>query len=141
MSSAQRKHEELGATSSHELELSQRLVFQRQSALDQISRALIDKLDIAQMSPEVLEKIAQLFEADVIAAWIAENNGHPRFVLKDAFGFTAHNVEQLEATEWSFPRSSRRTRSRTNLSRTTRRKRGQVRSSMCVAANASFARR
>jgi hypothetical protein len=98
---------------------------------------LIDKLDIAQMSPEVLEKIAQLFEADVIAAWIAENNGHPRFVLKDAFGFTAHNVEQLEATEWSFPRSSRRT----DLSRTTRRKRGHARSSMCVAANASFARR
>lgn len=40
---------------------------------------------------------------DVIAVWIAENNGPPHFVLKGAFGFTAHNVEQLEATEWSFP--------------------------------------
>jgi len=99
----QRKHEELEASRSRELELSQRLAFQRQSTLNQISRALIDKLDVAQISTEVLEKIAQLFEADVIAAWIVENNGHPHFVLKGAFGFTAHNVEQLEATEWSFP--------------------------------------
>ncbi len=99
----QRNHEELQATRSREIELSQRLAFQRQSTLNQISRALIDKLDLAQISPEVLEKIAQLFEADVVAAWITEKNGQMHFVLKGAFGFTAHNVEQLEATEWSFP--------------------------------------
>ena len=99
----QRNHEELEAARSRELELSQRLVFQRQSTLNQISRALIDKLDVAQISPEVLEKIAQLFEADVVAAWITEKNSQAHFVLKGAFGFTAHSVEQLEATEWSFP--------------------------------------
>jgi signal transduction histidine kinase len=99
----QRNHEELEATRSRELELSQRLAYQRQSTLNQISRALIDKLDVAQMSPEVLEKIAQLFEADVVAAWITEKNSQAHFVLKGAFGFTAHNVEQLEAIEWSFP--------------------------------------
>jgi signal transduction histidine kinase len=99
----QRKHEELEATRSRELELSQRLAYQRQSTLNQISRALIDKLDIAQISTDVLEKIAQLFEADAVAAWITEKNGHALFALKGAFGFTAHNVEQLEATEWSFP--------------------------------------
>ncbi len=99
----QRKQEELEAARDRELELSQRLAFQRQSTLNQISRALIDKLDVAQMSTEVLEKIAQLFEADLIAAWVAENNSHPHFTLKGAFGFTGHNVEQLEAAEWSFP--------------------------------------
>ena len=99
----QRNHEELEATRSRELELSQRLAYQRQSTLNQISRALIDKLDVAQISTEVFEKIAQLFEADVVAAWITEKNSQAHFVLKGAFGFTAHNVEQLEAIEWSFP--------------------------------------
>src|SRR6266404_8172967 len=99
----QRNHEEFQATRSREIELSQRLAFQRQSTLNQITRALIDKLDVAQISSEVLEKIAQLFEADVVAAWITEKNGQTHFVLTGAFGFTAHNVEQLEAIEWSFP--------------------------------------
>src|ERR1039458_6319141 len=99
----QRNHEELQAGRVREIELSQRLAFQRQSTLNQISRALIDKLDVAQISPEVLEKIAQLFEADVVAAWVTEKNGLTHFALKSAFGFTAHSFEQLEAVDWSFP--------------------------------------
>src|SRR5580700_2352895 len=64
----QRNQEELETTRTSELELSQRMAFQRQSTLNQISRALIDKLDAARISPDVLEKIAQLFEADAVAA-------------------------------------------------------------------------
>jgi signal transduction histidine kinase len=99
----QRNHEELQAARVREIELSQRLAFQRQSTLNQISPALIDKLDVAQISQEVLEKIAQLFEADVVAAWMTEKNGPTHFALKGTFGFAAHSFEQLEAADWSFP--------------------------------------
>jgi signal transduction histidine kinase/ActR/RegA family two-component response regulator len=99
----QRNHEELQAARLREIELSQRLAFQRQSTLNQISRALIDKLDVAQISQEVLEKIAQLFEADVVAAWVTEKNSPTPFALKGTFGFTAHSFEQLAAVDWSFP--------------------------------------
>jgi len=99
----QRNHDALQSARVHETELSQRLAFQRQSTLNQISRDLIDKLDVAQISPEVLEKIAQLFEADVVAAWVTEKNGRTHFALKAAFGFTAHSFEQLEAVDWSLP--------------------------------------
>jgi signal transduction histidine kinase/ActR/RegA family two-component response regulator len=98
------KHQaELEAARAQEIELSHRLAFQRQSTLNQISRALIDKLDAARISTDVLEKMAQLFEADAVAAWLTEKNGQTRFLLKGAFGFTTHNPEQLEAVHWTFP--------------------------------------
>ena len=99
----QRNQAKLQAARAREIELSQRLAFQRQSTLNHISRALIDKLDVTQISQEVLERIAQLFEADAVATWVIEKNGAAHFALKGAFGFTAHNLEQLEASEWSFP--------------------------------------
>jgi GAF domain-containing protein len=99
----QRNQDELETARAREAELSQRLAFQRQSTLNQISRALIDKLDVRQISSEVLEKIAQLFEADAVAAWMTTNNGKAHFGLKGAFGFKTHNVGQLEEVNWSFP--------------------------------------
>lgn len=99
----QKNQVELAASRAQEFELSQRLAFQRQCTLNQISRALIDKLDVARISTEVLEKTAQLFEADAATAWLTEKNGQMRFLLKGAFGFTAHNLEQLEAAHWTFP--------------------------------------
>jgi signal transduction histidine kinase len=99
----QRNQEELQAARARETELFQRLAFQRQSTLNQISRDLIDKLDVAQISAEVLEKIAQLFEAEVVAVWMVGHNGHTRFVLKGACGFTGHNSQQLDALDWLFP--------------------------------------
>jgi len=105
----QRHNDDLQLARDRELELSQRLAFQRQSTLNQISRALIDKLDLAQISQEVLEKMAQLFEGDAVAAWMTEPNGKTPFVLKGAFGFTAHDFEQLQAIEWSFPEFERMT--------------------------------
>jgi signal transduction histidine kinase len=98
----QRNHEEFQAVRAREVELSQRLAFQRQSTLNQISRALIDKLDVAQISLEVLEKIAQMFEADGIAAWVTEKNGQTHFILKGSFGFRPHGFEQLEANDFPF---------------------------------------
>jgi signal transduction histidine kinase/CheY-like chemotaxis protein len=98
----QSNQEELQAIRAREADLSQRLAYQRQSTLNQISRALIDKLDIAQISQEVLEKISQLFEADGVAAWVTEKNGQTHFILKGAFGFRAHGFEQLDATDLSF---------------------------------------
>ncbi|HUI06481.1 MAG TPA: ATP-binding protein [Verrucomicrobiae bacterium] len=99
----QRHQAQLEKVRAREIELSQHLAFQRQSTLNHISRALIDKLDVTQISQEVLESIAELFEADAVATWISEKNGPTHFALKSAFGFTAHNFEQLEASDWSFP--------------------------------------
>ena len=99
----QRNQEELQAARAREIELSQRLAFQRQSTLNQISRDLIDKLDVAQISTGVLEKIAQLFEAEAVAAWMVEKKGHGCFVLKGAHGFTGHDFQQREAADWLFP--------------------------------------
>jgi signal transduction histidine kinase/ActR/RegA family two-component response regulator len=99
----QKSQAELQDSRAQEIELSQRLAFQRQSTLNQISRALIDKLDVARISTDVLEKIAQLFEADAVTAWLTEKNEQTRFLLKGALGFTTHNLEQLEAVDWTFP--------------------------------------
>jgi signal transduction histidine kinase/CheY-like chemotaxis protein len=99
----QKTQAELEASRAQETELAHRLTVQRQSTLNQISRALIDKLDVARIPTDVLEKIAQLFEADAATAWLTEKNGQTRFLFKGAFGFTAHNLEQLEASHWTFP--------------------------------------
>ena len=99
----QKQNGDLQEASERELDLSQRLAFQRQTILNQISRALIDKLDLNQIPREVLEKIAQLFEADVVAMWGFENGGDARFPLKGVFGLNAHTVEQVGVIEWTFP--------------------------------------
>src|ERR1039457_3062776 len=48
----QKNQAALDASRIQEIELSQRLAFQRQSTLNQISRALIDKLDVARISSD-----------------------------------------------------------------------------------------
>jgi signal transduction histidine kinase len=106
----QRGQETLQARLAREIELSQRLALGRQSSLNQISRALIDKLDVAHISADVLEKIGQLFEANAVAVWLTEKNGQTRFLLKGAFGFTVFKSEQLEAAEWAFPAFERSTK-------------------------------
>ena len=99
----QRNNEELHAARQRELELSQRLAFQRQTILSQISRALIDRLDVNQMPREVLERIAQLFEADVVATWALERNASQHFALRGIHGLNAHGSDQIDAIHWSFP--------------------------------------
>jgi signal transduction histidine kinase/CheY-like chemotaxis protein len=99
----QKTQTELETSRAQETELSQRLAIQRQTTLNQICRALFDNLDVTRISADILEKIAQLFEADAVAAWLTEKNGETRFLLKGAFGFTAHKLEQLSAEDWTFP--------------------------------------
>ena len=103
MQRIQKSNELLNTARQRELELSQRLAFQRQTILSQISRALIDELDVNQMPLEVLERIAQLFEADVVATWTLVRNHTHSFLLRGAFGLNTHGKEQLDAIQWSFP--------------------------------------
>jgi len=63
---SQAKPRRLQATHSREIASQPAPLSKEQSTLNQISRPLIDKLDVAQISTEVLEKIAQLFEADIV---------------------------------------------------------------------------
>ena len=99
----QRRQVELQEVRAREQELGQRLAYQRQSILSQISRALINRLDTNTMPPEVMEKAAQLFEADVAVTWVVDPAGPSRFMLKDAFGLNTHTTERLQTVEWTFP--------------------------------------
>ena len=136
----QRKQEELEAARDRELELSQRLAFQRQSTLNQISRALIDKLDVAQMSTEVLEKIAQLFEADLVAAWVAETTATHTSYSRAHLVSRATMLNNSRQPSGHSPCSSSRTRNRVNSSSIIPQKPAD-RSSICANANASLALR
>jgi signal transduction histidine kinase/CheY-like chemotaxis protein len=99
----QKNQEELQTDRARETELSQRMAFQRQSILSQISGALINTLDLNQMPKEVMEKVAQLFEADLVATWVTDPGAPGSFALKSVHGLTGHTREQLESVRWQFP--------------------------------------
>jgi signal transduction histidine kinase len=99
----QKQQEELQATQARELKSSQRLAVQRQTILNDISRALIDKLDVNQMPPAVLESIAQLFAADLVVTWVLEKTGSGHFTVRGMHGLLAHNPADVAAVPWSFP--------------------------------------
>ena len=99
----QRNNEILQTARDRELELTQRLAFQRQTILSQISRALIDRIDVSQMPREVLDKTAQLFEADLIVVWVRAKNGNGCYAVKAASGLNAHTADQLASVHWSLP--------------------------------------
>jgi signal transduction histidine kinase len=99
----QRQHEELRTTRARELEASQRLAVQRQSILNKISRALIDKLDVSQLPAEVLQDIAQLFAADAVMTWVIDKSGSQHFTVRGVHGLQAHKAADVSAVPWSFP--------------------------------------
>ena len=99
----QQQHEELRVARASEAEVSQRLAFQRQTILNQISRALIDKLDVTELPPEVLQSIAQLFAADVVATWVLDQSGSQHFTVRGVHGLQAHRATDVVAVPWSFP--------------------------------------
>ncbi len=99
----QKYQAEIQAARARELELSQRLAFQRQRILSQISGVLINSLDLNQMPQEVMEKVAELFEADLVATWVTDPSAPGSFALKSVHGLTGHSREQLEPVRWSFP--------------------------------------
>jgi signal transduction histidine kinase/CheY-like chemotaxis protein len=90
-----RHHAELLERQAHEREQAQQLAQQRQSSLNEISRALLDKLDLEHVSADVLEKIARLFDADVAGIWAVESAPPRAFVLKGVYGLAAAAAKQL----------------------------------------------
>jgi|GEM_PF-1242917 len=98
-----RHNEELATARAREIELQQRLTFQRQTLLSQITSALIDRLDASQVPTEVLEKIGQLFEADVVAMWVVQKGDARHFFLRGIHGLNASSPEQLQSSEWPLP--------------------------------------
>jgi signal transduction histidine kinase/CheY-like chemotaxis protein len=99
----QKQHDELDEMRARDLEATQRLAVQRQTILNDISRALIDKLDVNQMPAEVLESITQLFAADVVVTWVRDTNGSKHFLVRGVHGLQAHNPVDVSAVPWSFP--------------------------------------
>ncbi|MCX7885727.1 MAG: ATP-binding protein [Verrucomicrobiae bacterium] len=94
---------EVAATRAREIELQQRLAYQRQSLLSQLTGALIDRLDASRMPRDVLEKIQQLFEADAVAVWISETPGGRRLLLQGVNGLNAHQPQELQTAPWTLP--------------------------------------
>ncbi len=99
----QKQHEELHVTRAMELEASQRLAVQRQTILNQISRALIDQLDVNQMPAAVLESIGQLFAADIVATWVSAKGTSGHFMVRGVHGLQSHKPADFSAVPWSFP--------------------------------------
>ena len=92
---------EMAAARAREIELQQRLAFQRQTILSQITGSLIDRLDTNQIPTPVLEKIGQLFEANVVAMWVVKKGAMQQFLLRGVQGLNAHDADQLQAAPWS----------------------------------------
>ncbi len=99
-----RQHnQEMAAARAREIKLQQHLAYQRQTILSQLTSSLIDRLDTSHVPQEVLEKIRQLFEADLVAMWITQPGDPRRFLLRGVLGLNAHSADQLQAAPWSLP--------------------------------------
>lgn len=99
----QRQHAELEAARAREKEALQIAAVERQTTLNEISRALIDKLDVSQIPSDVLENIARLFRAEVTAVWVMEKTGSGHFTVRAVQGLDAHDPADVAAVPWSFP--------------------------------------
>jgi signal transduction histidine kinase len=99
----QKQNEDLQTARDCETRLSQQLAFQRQTTLNDISRALIDRVDVNEIPPEVLVNIAQLFEADIVVAWVTQHTAMREFVLRGTLGLNAHTTGDLQSLKWDFP--------------------------------------
>jgi signal transduction histidine kinase len=99
----QRRYQELQAARLHEIELAERLSEQRQSILNQVSRTLLDKLNLKQLPPDVVEKIALLFETDVAGIWLADRNTPKLFVPRGVSGLAETAAKELGAIGHASP--------------------------------------
>jgi signal transduction histidine kinase/CheY-like chemotaxis protein len=98
-----RHNQEMAAARAREIELQQRLAYQRQTILSQLTSSLMDRLDTTQVPPEVLDRIRQFLEADIVAIWTTQTGDLRRFLLRGVLGLNAHNADQLQANPWSLP--------------------------------------
>lgn len=102
----QLKHQadDLQAARDREAHLSARIAQHRQTLLNQISRSLVDRLDYNQMPDEIPEKIAQLFNADIVLVWTAANTKPVSFKLITQAGIPQSTVADGLATDpWYLP--------------------------------------
>lgn len=99
----QKRHAELVELREREQELSQRLAAQRQSILNQVSRALIDKLDSRHIPQEVFERTAALFEGDIVAVWFGNYSPGVAFELQGCSGLDEATTRSLAAITHATP--------------------------------------
>ncbi|MEI6083756.1 MAG: response regulator [Verrucomicrobiota bacterium] len=79
------------------------LTAQRHHTLNQILRALLDKLNLDQIPAEVLQNIATLFVADLVVIWVIDKQKPGQFTCRGAYGLTAHTAEDVAGVPWTFP--------------------------------------
>jgi signal transduction histidine kinase/ActR/RegA family two-component response regulator len=99
----QRRHRELEAERAKQQEEAERQMLQRQNVLQEISRALIDNLDLNRLPAEALDHVTRLFQAEVVAIWVADKNTNGQMKLRGITGQRNHTSEQLDRAVWSFP--------------------------------------
>ena len=92
---------ELEKNRARELESSRQEAVERQLVLNHIARTLIDKLDVNQVPSAVLESIAGLFAADIVAVWVPDRAGMQHFVVRGVTGLRAHDPVAVAAVPWS----------------------------------------
>jgi len=98
-----RHNQEMAAANARERALQQHLAYQRQTILSQLISSLMDRFDTSQVPRDVLEKIQQLFEADLVALWLATPDQPRQCILRGVLGLNAHNADELKGAPWSLP--------------------------------------
>src|SRR5207249_10012789 len=58
---------------------------------------------VNQMPPVVLESIARLFAAGVVATWVTDKLGSQHFLVRGVHGLQTHRPADVAAVPWSFP--------------------------------------
>jgi len=99
----QRRYHDLQAARAREIQLSEQLSEQSRNILNQISRTLLDKLNLKQLPPDVVEKIAILFETDVVAIWLSERSAPELFIPRGVSGLPDTVAKELGAIGHASP--------------------------------------
>lgn len=99
----QQRYHELQASRTREIKLAEQFSEQRRTILNQISRALLDKLNLKQLQPEVIEKIALLCETDVAGVWLSERHAPTLFIPRGISGIPAAAAKELGAIGHASP--------------------------------------
>src|SRR5207249_5427452 len=70
---------------------------------------------VNQMPPVVLESIARLFAAGVVATWVTDKLGSQHFLVRGVHGLQTHRPADVAAVPWSFPQFESEDRKSTRL--------------------------
>jgi len=93
----QERYRELQAARARERELTDRLSEQRRQILNQISLALLDQLNLRRLPRDVVEKMALLFECDVVGVWLASRDDPGFWVPRGVCGLSESAARELGA--------------------------------------------